>query len=453
MQTQISCPNCGTPYVADIYQVIDVDREPQLKEMLLSGQLNMAVCPNCGAGGRIATPLLYHDAAHDLFMVHVPQEMNLDQRRREELIGRLVQQVINQIPMQQRRGYLFQPQTMLTMQGFMEQVWGTEGVTPEMLARQQKQIELLRTLATAAPDVQEFLLNDRRREIDETFFAILRAQIEATSQMGDPNQVNSLLNLQARLMTQTEVGRRLEKQQIALHALNREAQKANGLSAEILYKHILRNEEDDALVNAVALTGRGAMTYDFFSRLTGEVERREKANDTAGARRLGQIRDNLLEMQRELQQATQQVLQEAQNTLETILSAADTEEAVAANIGRIDDAFMHVLDARQAHAEQSGRREEAEKLRLIQESIMRQVQGDTPPEVQLLTQLVSAPTKDDRQRMMAAAPELVSRELVEVVDMLREQATNAGQTDLAQRLGEVRGELNARLLVATSEEK
>mgnify|MGYP003380721901 FL=1 len=46
MQTQISCPNCGTPYVADIYQVIDVDREPQLKEMLLSVQLNMAVCPN-----------------------------------------------------------------------------------------------------------------------------------------------------------------------------------------------------------------------------------------------------------------------------------------------------------------------------------------------------------------------------------------------------------------------
>ena len=448
MQTQISCPNCGTPYVADIYQVIDVAREPQLKEMLLSGQLNMAVCPNCGAGGRIATPLLYHDAAHDLFMVHVPQEMNLDQVRREELIGRLVQQVVNQTPMEKRRGYMLAPQTMLTMQSFMEKVWGTEGVTPEMLARQQKQVELLRTLATASPDVQEFLIKDRSREIDETFFAILRAQIEATSQMGDPNQVNSLLNLQAKLMTQTEVGRQLEKQQLALHALNRDAKKANGLSPEILFSHIVANEADDTLVNAIALTGRGAMTYEFFALLTGEVEKRERAKDTAGAKRLGRIRDQLLDMQRELQQATQTVLQEAQTPLEAILAAPDSREAIADNMGRIDDAFMHVLDARTAHAEQSGRRDEADKLRQIQEEIISLIQGETPPEVQLLSQLVSAPDKAARQQLMGAAADLVSPELVQVVDMLREQATSSGQSDLAGRLGEIRGELNARLLLA-----
>lgn len=448
MQTRINCPNCGAPYVADIHQVIDVARQPQLKEMLLSGQLNMAVCPSCGAGGRIATPLLYHDPAHDLFMIHVPQEMNLDQVRREELVGRLVQQVVNQTPMEQRRGYMLQPQTMLTMQSFMEKVWGTEGVTPEMLARQQKQVDLLRTLAAAAPDVQDYLLKDRAREIDETFFAILRAQIEATSQMGDPNQVNSLLNLQARLMTETEIGRQLEKQQIALHALNQDAKKANGLSPQVLFTHIVRNEADESLVNAIAMTGRGAMNYEFFALLTDEVERREKARDTTSAQRLGRIRDQLLEMQRELQQATEDVLKEAQATLDTILAAADTREAIAANMGRIDDAFMHVLDARMAHAEHSGRREEVEKLRHIQEDIIRLIQGETPPEVQLLSQLVSAPDKRAREQLMNGAADLLSPELVQVVDMLREQASSAGQGDLAGRLSEIRSELNARLLAA-----
>ena len=450
MQTQISCPNCGTPYVADIHQIIDAARQPQLKEMLLSGQLNVAVCPNCGAGGRIATPLLYHDPDHDLFMVHVPQEMNLDQVRREELIGRMVQQVINQTPMEKRRGYMLQPQTMLTMQSFMEKVWGTEGVTPEMLARQQKQVELLRTLATASPDVREFLLKDRAREIDETFFAILRAQIDATSEMGDPNQVNSLLNLQARLMTQTEIGRQIEKQQIAMHALNREAQAANGLSPGLLFKHIVRNEQDDSLVNAIALTGRGALNYEFFGLLTGEVEKREKAKDTAGAQRLGRIRDDLLEMQRQLQQATQDVLQEAQSTLDAILAAPDLRQAIGDNIERIDDAFMHILDARMAHAQQSGRRDEAEKLVRIQEEIVGAIQGETPPEVQLLSQLVSAPDKPARERLMGQATEMLSPELVQVVDMLREQARNSGQADLADRLSEIRGELSARLLVAGS---
>ena len=450
MQTQISCPNCGTPYVADIHQIIDAARQPQLKEMLLSGQLNVAVCPNCGAGGRIATPLLYHDPDHDLFMVHVPQEMNLDQVRREELIGRMVQQVINQTPMEKRRGYMLQPQTMLTMQSFMEKVWGTEGVTPEMLARQQKQVELLRTLATASPDVQDFLLKDRAREIDETFFAILRAQIDATSEMGDPNQVNSLLNLQARLMTQTEIGRQIEKQQIAMHVLNREAQAANGLSPALLFKHIVRNEQDDSLVNAIALTGRGALNYEFFGLLTGEVEKREKAKDTAGAQRLGRIRDDLLEMQRQLQQVTQDVLQEVQSTLDAILAAPDLRQAIGDNIERIDDAFMHILDARMAHAQQSGRRDEAEKLVRIQEEIVGAIQGETPPEVQLLSQLVSAPDKPARERLMGQATEMLSPELVQVVDMLREQARNSGQADLADRLSEIRGELSARLLVAGS---
>jgi len=434
--------------MADIFQVIDVGRQPQLKEMLLSGQLNFAICPSCGAGGRVATPFLYHDPAHDLFMVHIPQEMPMDHFRREELVGRLVQQVVNQTPMEKRRGYMLQPQTMLTMQSFMERVWETEGVTPDMLARQQKQVELLRTLATASPDVQDFLIKDRGREIDETFFGILRAQIEATSQANDSNLVVGLLNLQAKLMTETEVGRRLEKQQIALHALNQDAKREGGLSPKLLARHIIANETDEALVNTIALTGRGALNYDFFAFLTEEVEKREKSGNKAGAKQLSRVRDQLLDMQKEMQEATQQVLKEAQATLDEILNAANTEEAVKDNMGRIDDAFMHVLEARQVHAEQSGRRDESEKLRLIQEIIISQIQGETPPEVQLLTQLVSAPGKADRERLMAAASALVSDQLVEVVDMLRDQAVNAGQSELADRLGEIRSELTAKLMIA-----
>lgn len=448
MQTQISCPNCGTPYVADIYQIIDVGRQPQFKEMLLSGQLNFAVCPNCGAGGRIATPLLYHDPAHDLFMVHVPQEIHMDQFRREELVGRLVQQVVNQTPMEKRRGYMLAPQTMLTMQSFMERVWETEGVTPEMLARQQRQVELLRTLASASDDVQDFLIKDRNREIDETFFGILRAQIEATSQMSDSNLVNSLLNLQAKLMTQTEVGRRLEKQQIALHALSRDAKKEGGLSPKLLSRHIIANENDEALISAIALTGRAALTYEFFALLTDEVEKREKAGNTNGAQHLGQVRDNLLTLQKEMQEATQQVLKEAQDTLDEIIKADNTEEAVIANLGRVDDAFMHVLEARLIHADQSGRREEADKLARIQQVIISQIQGDTPPEVQFLTQLISAPSKADRERLMTTSEDMLSAQLIELIDLLREQAGNAGQDDLVDRLGEVKSEVTAKLLVA-----
>lgn len=449
MQTQITCPNCGMAYIADIHQLIDVGRNPGLKELLLSGQLNLAVCPQCGAGGRIATPMVYHDPAHDLLMVHVPQEVNIDQVRREETIGRLVQQVVNQTPMEQRRGYMLNPQTMLTMQSLMEKVWATEGVTPEMLARQQKQVDLLRTLATAAPDVQDYLIKERKSEIDETFFVILRSQIEALSQTDNGNGLLiGLLNLQAKLMTETEAGRELERRQMALHALNKDAKKAGGVTPQLLLKHVLANQADKALARTIAMSGQGAMNYEFFTRLTAEVEKQEKAGNSAVAKQLAGLRDDLLAMQKEMQQASQQLLQEAQATLDAILSAEDMEAAITENLGRIDEAFMHVLEARLVHADQSGRKDQVDKLQRIQELIIRQAQGDVPPEVRLLTDLVSAETKEERQKLMDKQAGLLSTELLQVVDMLQDQARNAGQTELAGRLGNIRGEVSARLLAA-----
>ena len=84
----------------------------------------------------------------------------------------------------------------------------------------------------------------------------------------------------------------------------------------------------------------------------------------------------------------------------------------------------------------------------IQAVIISRIQGDTPPEIQLLTQLLGAPGKADRERVMAEAAEMISPELIEMVDLVREQAVGAGQGDLAERLVEIRAELNARLLVA-----
>lgn len=48
---------------------------------------------------------------------------------------------------------------------------------------------------------------------------------------------------------------------------------------------------------------------------------------------------------------------------------------------------------------------------------------------------------------MAAAPDLVSGELVEVVDLLRNQLSNSGQTDLENRLDEIRSELKNKLAI------
>jgi hypothetical protein len=266
MLTQISCPNCGTPFSAEVHQIIDVDRQPELKQMLLSGQLNVAECPSCGAGGQLASVLLYHDPAHELFMLYIPQELQMDQMQQQQYVGRLTREVIENTPQEQRRGYmLMQPKTVLTMQSFMENVLETEGITKEMIERQRKQAELLNTLAKADSDVVDYLIQERANEIDETFFAMLKSFIERAVQLDDNDQLLPLLNLQAKLMTETVVGRRLEKRQIAMHGLNQDAKAADGLTTPVLLRHVLLNQEDPETAMAIAQVGAQAMTYEFFT--------------------------------------------------------------------------------------------------------------------------------------------------------------------------------------------
>jgi len=258
MYTQITCPNCRTPYTAEVHQVIDAERDPELKHRLISGQLNLAICPSCGTGGQIGTALLFHDPAHELFMIHVPQELNLNQVDREQLIGQLVKQVMDDLPPEKRRAYMLQPQMVLSMKSFMEKVLETEGITPEMIERQRKQAELLQTLARADQDVVDHLIQNRQGEMDETFFAMLQSYVDAASQMNDNAQLLPLINLRAKLMVETEVGRRLERQQVAVHALSQDAKKEGGLSPALLLRHILANQEDDGTINALLTVAQSA---------------------------------------------------------------------------------------------------------------------------------------------------------------------------------------------------
>lgn len=445
MQTQITCPNCHTPYVTDVYQLIDVGQQPELKQYILSGQLNLAVCPNCGAGGQLSTPLVYHDPAHELFMTYVPPEMNLDSMQREQIVGRLVRQAVEATPPEKRRAYMFQPQSVLTMQMFMENILETEGITKEMIARQRKQSELLRKLANADKDVRDYLLKDNLSLIDETFFGMLQAIMEQASQMNDSEQLVKLSNLRAKLMTETPAGRKLEKQQIAVHKFNQAAKKQGGLSAEMLLEHILANREDDAVVDALVAAGQGALRYNFFSLFTEEIEKEEKAGRMAEAKRLSDLRARLLKIYDQIQQQTRQVMAQAAETLDAILEAPDLETAVRDNFSRFDDAFMYYLASRIAQADQQGQTELVQTLQNVHSLIVQAAEGDVPPEIRLLNDMLEAETDEERAQILQDHPELVSEEIMEVLDVVQDQVVQTGQDEINGRLEAIKSMIAARL--------
>lgn len=57
----LTCPVCHTPFEAEIWTLLDVRERPDLADMLLSGELNVVTCPQCGHRSDAGGPLLVHD--------------------------------------------------------------------------------------------------------------------------------------------------------------------------------------------------------------------------------------------------------------------------------------------------------------------------------------------------------------------------------------------------------
>ena len=132
-KTTITCPHCRTPITAEITRLFDLSSDPQAKEKLLSGSANLINCPVCHYQGVYPSPIVYHDAEKELLLTYFPPEANLPVPEQEKIIGPLIKKVVDTLPPEKRKGYLFRPQTMLTQQLLFETILKADGITPEMM--------------------------------------------------------------------------------------------------------------------------------------------------------------------------------------------------------------------------------------------------------------------------------------------------------------------------------
>jgi len=443
MQTQITCPSCNNMFAGEVHQIVDVGLQPELKEMLLNGYLNVVQCPSCTAVSRVGMSMLYHDPENELFMVYMPMEMNLSHSEREEEIGKLVKEAMDQLPAEQRRGYMFQPETLINQQTFLEKVLATEGVTPEMVARQRSQMELLQEFLTADKQSADVLISENDDLVDESFFAMLRSLMETVNSPDREADSLKLINIQAKLYKDTTVGRILERQQRAIHGFSREA-KRQGLSQKLLLKHVLANREDTDVVRALVISGQQAFDYQFFLLLSEKIEKREKAG--VDVQEMKALRDGLIEIQQGMERQSQEAMSGANSTLREMMAAQDKAEAVRENLDRLDDLFMMVLSANLAQAEEAGELQRLQSLHEVQETIFKEMERQAPPEIRLINQLVRAETEVQRIQLLNENQELIRPELLQLTNSIKTQAEEKGDVELQARLAEIHSMIATKVL-------
>jgi hypothetical protein len=428
-KTRVNCPNCRQPIMADIDQLFDVGADPSAKQRLLSGSYNMVKCPNCGYQGGLATPIVYHDPQKELLLTYFPPELNIPRDDQERLLGALINQVVNRLPADQRKGYLLRPQANLTLQSLVERVLEADGITKEVLQAQQQRLNLLqRLLSITDESVLTEVVKQEDKLLDRDFFNILNRLIEAAMMGGDQQGAQKLVELQKKLIPLTTVGREVEAQnkevEAAIHSLEAVGK---DLTREKLLD-IVQKAPNDIQLNVIASLTRAGMDYQFFQILSDKIDRARGA----GRERLIELREKLLKVTGEIDKQMAVRAAEARKLLEKILQSPNITEATQASLAAVDDLFVQVLDDVMAETRKSGDLSKLEKLQTVL-NVLKQA-STPPPELALIEELLGEENDAGRHAWLEAHRNEVTPEFMETMTALLAQAQNGEDEELLSHL-------------------
>jgi hypothetical protein len=430
-KTPINCPNCRQPIVADIKQLFDVNVEPTAKQQLLSGAFNVTRCPHCGYQGMLATPIVYHDPDKELLLSYVPSELGLPQQEQERILGSLINNVVNNLPQEKRKGYLFNPHTHLTLQGLVERVLESEGITREMIEAQQRRLSLLqRLLSTMDKQVRTEIIEQESEIIDADFFQIFSRFMQGAVASGEESDIEQLEDLQTDLLELTEYGRKFKVQTEEIQAAIKSLQEIgeSGLTREKLLKLIIESPNETRM-NALVSLARPAIDYGFFQLLS---ERIDRARDQ-GRQRLIELREHLLELTRQIDEQIEARAIASRQLLEQVLQSNEIKEAVHQIFPSVDEFFMQALQTEIESARKSGDLERSSKLQEVMKII--QEASTPPPEIVLIEKLLEASSEEDQMRLLEEHEQEITPEFLQTLSALATEVQQSGSdSELGERL-------------------
>lgn len=433
-QTQIACPRCKQMITANVEQLFDVTSDPGAKQRLLGGISNMARCPYCGYEGRLATPIVYHDADKELLLTYFPPELNVPLNEQEKMIGPLITQVTNRLPAEKRKAYLFKPVANLTFESMMETILGKDGITPEMIKAQQERLNLIdRLLQASAADVRSEIIKQNINLFDEQFFALFSRLLQAGMQSGQEQLAKQMSEVQKQLLTETEYGRKLQESVGELEAAAKSLQDVGqNLTREKLLEMIIQ-APNEARVKAYVSLARNGMDYVFFQNLSEMIEK--AAGDEK--KKLIDLREKLLEFTNEIDKQLEARYKQAQEFVEKLLAQDDVAKATQENLeGFTQDA----VDIAQTLLRQASEKNDYARMGKLQKMIEVLQAASTSPEAGFIEQLLDAPDEASITKMLEANAAMVNDAFMEALNGLVAQVDavagqgNAEAKTLSERL-------------------
>lgn len=437
-KTSVPCPNCRQPVLIDLTRLFDLNSDPQAKDALLSGSANTFQCPNCHYQGVYPTPLVYHDPDKQLLLTYFPPELNTPITEQEKTIGPLIKKVMDDLPPEKRKAYLFKPQTMLTRQRLIETILEADGITPEMMKAQQEKLLLLQQLVNISPESLPVQISQNDEKIDEELFVLLSRLAQASAAAGDQQSVQALSNLQQALLQHSTVGKAAALQASETRAAINELQELSkaGITRENLLDLLVKNTESEIRLTTIASMARGGLDYTFFQTLTDKIDQTTGEEQT----RLVTLREKLLTIVEAVDEAMKAQVEESQKLLQDILAAEDIAAATEEALPKINQAFTDILNSELTTAQKTDDTAKLTKLVVIV-SVLRAA-STSGAVLQVIEEMLQLETAEERQNVLEAAGEAINDEFSQTLSSLISQVESQGdQPELIDKLKEINREV------------
>jgi hypothetical protein len=415
--------------------IVDAGQDPEAKALLLSGQLNVAVCPNCGHGGILSTPLVYHDAGKELLFTHVPPELGMPELEQQRVIGDLTNRVMSSLPPEKRKGYLLRPRSFLRLDAMIEAILEAEGVTREMLEAQRAKGALLeRLLRTSSEDARRIIAQENDAQIDYEFFQLLSLNMQLAQAQGQEGPAQQLATLRQQLLGWTSAGKEVTARQEAIRELGSQ------VSREDLLEKLVAAARagDETRIETMVAVARPLVDYAFYQQLSERIDAAEAAGQVDEARWLKELRQKILDLTAEIDTEMHQIAQESSQLLERILSSGDVEQAVRDSLPELDQFFMELLAENMRAAEQAGNRQRIGRLQQVADTLMRLIEESQPLEIRFINELLSADYPAGTRALLEERRAIVNEELLGLMELVEQDLAEENRGELAGRLAQIR---------------
>lgn len=388
-------------------QILDVRVDPEVRELVLSEQVNIVRCPRCGTAQRINMPFIYHDPAREVALLYLPPDAGKNEVERQKVAGKLTRVLLNSLPTEEQKSYLLQPETFLNVESLKRRVLELEGLGEEEINRARERLELLGALVDAAREgTLEQAVAEHQVELESPEFHLLLQAYIAPAMQGEQSEDTQVLRtLLEYLRAHTEMGQKFAVMDRAYDVFRSDPTRENLLA-------LLRVTPSEDLFRSVVENAIDSLDYAFFKALVDKIE---QAPTEAERQEWETLRKRILAARDELVQQVKQIYQSRQDLIEKLLETEEVDKMLQSHLSELDPYFAAAMEGFFRQADQEHDLVLVQELKMLSQKVDELIEQQTPPEVAFLQMLLSAPSDAEVKKLLRRNEELLSPELLELL--------------------------------------